>query len=534
MPSPPVSARLPLSPATGAYSVTAALSGAKLGDYTVTAVNGTLTVAPAPLLVSVASTSKLASAANPAFSVSYQGFVLGQTASVLGGNLTFSTTASAASGVGGYVVTASGLSASNYAISFVSGGLIVTPAPLLVVPGNEGRLYGAANPVLTGTITGLENGDPITATYTTSAAATSAVGVYPINAALNDPMNLLGNYTVTITAGTLTITPAPLVVTPGSFARPYGAANPALTGTISGLENNDPISAVYTASAGAGSNTGSYPIVVTLNDPGYWLRNYTVTTTAGTLTINAAPLVVTPGSFARLYGAANPTFTGTLSGVENGDAITASFSTPADASSAAGPYSITAAACRCRSLRLQRHGQPGDPDRHPGAAGGDRRQCVESLRHRQSHLRCRLPGLRPWPVGQRAGGQSDLQHAGHGRQRRWRLCGLGQRSDLEQLCHHLRQRHAERDPGAAGGHARRREPPLRRGQPDPDRDDHRSGEQRRDHRGVYNVSHCLQRTIGGYPDQRDAARTDPTKRLGNYNGDDQHARTLTINAARWW
>ena len=78
-----------------------------------------INVDPAPLVVTVANASKVYGAANPAFSVGYQGFVLGQTASALGGNLTFSTTATAASGVGGYTVSASGLTSSNYAISFV-------------------------------------------------------------------------------------------------------------------------------------------------------------------------------------------------------------------------------------------------------------------------------------------------------------------------------------------------------------------------------------------------------------------------------
>ena len=97
---------------------------------------------------------------------------------------------------------------------------------------------------------------------------------------------------MTTSAGNLTITPAPLVVTPDSFTRVYGAANPALTGTITGLENNDPISATYTTSADAASDAGTDPITATLNDPTDRLGNYTVTTNAGTLTITLLPLVV--------------------------------------------------------------------------------------------------------------------------------------------------------------------------------------------------------------------------------------------------
>ena len=183
----------------------------------------------------------------------------------MGGNLTFSTTATAASGVGAYTVSASGLNASNYALSFESGTLNVTPAPLVVTPNNESRLYGAASPTLTGTITGLENNDPITAAYTTSADAASDAGTDPITATLNDPTNRLGNYTVTTSAGTLTITPAPLVVTPNSFARLYGAANPTLTGTLSGVENGDTVTASFSTLANASSAAGLYSFTAALS-----------------------------------------------------------------------------------------------------------------------------------------------------------------------------------------------------------------------------------------------------------------------------
>src|SRR5438067_12215394 len=41
-----------------------------------------------------------------------------------------------------------------------------------------------------------------------------------------------------------------------------------------------------------------------------------------------------------VYGYANPTFTGSISGVQNGDAVTLSFSTGADATSGVGSYAI--------------------------------------------------------------------------------------------------------------------------------------------------------------------------------------------------
>src|SRR5439155_1152359 len=46
--------------------------------------------------------------ANPTFTARYDGFVLGQTTSVLGGALAFDTPATASSDVGGYAVTPKG------------------------------------------------------------------------------------------------------------------------------------------------------------------------------------------------------------------------------------------------------------------------------------------------------------------------------------------------------------------------------------------------------------------------------------------
>ena len=79
-------------------------------------------------------------------------------------------------------------------------------AALTVVAANQTRAYGAANPVFTGTITGIQAPDVITAFYGTSASAGSPVGTYPIVAKLSGAN--LGNYVVTNTPGVLSITPA--------------------------------------------------------------------------------------------------------------------------------------------------------------------------------------------------------------------------------------------------------------------------------------------------------------------------------------
>jgi hypothetical protein len=83
--------------------------------------------------------------------------------------------------------------------------VMVTPAPLSVTASNATRPYGVSNPVFTGLIVGLQNGDNITASYTCAALPNSPAGMYPILATLTDPNGRLSNYRVSISNGTLTV-----------------------------------------------------------------------------------------------------------------------------------------------------------------------------------------------------------------------------------------------------------------------------------------------------------------------------------------
>src|SRR5206468_10989835 len=85
---------------------------------------------------------------------------------------------------------------SNYTVTSNGGTLTITPAALSVTAANASRLYGDANPLFAGTITGIKNADNITATYASAAVATSAVGPFPIVPTLVDPGTKLVHYTV--------------------------------------------------------------------------------------------------------------------------------------------------------------------------------------------------------------------------------------------------------------------------------------------------------------------------------------------------
>jgi hypothetical protein len=217
---------------------------------------------------------------------------------------------------------------------------VVTAASLTVAANNAARAYGATNPVFGGTLAGLVNGDNITATFGSIATTNSPVGPYNIVPALVDPNSKLGNYTVSATNGTLTVTAANLTASANNASRAYGATNPVFGGTLNGVVNGDNITATFSSVATTNSPVGPYSIVPALVDPSSKLGNYVVTATNGTLTVTTASLTVVANNASRAYGATNPSFTGTITGVLNGDNITATYSTIADAGSHAGTYPI--------------------------------------------------------------------------------------------------------------------------------------------------------------------------------------------------
>jgi hypothetical protein len=67
---------------------------------------------------------------------------------------------------------------------------------------------------------------------------------------------------------------------------------------------------------------------------------YPASTQIATFAVNKAALTVAANNAARVFGGANPTFTGTLAGAVNGDVLTETFATTATAASPVGGYAI--------------------------------------------------------------------------------------------------------------------------------------------------------------------------------------------------
>ena len=146
------------SPVAGnPYAITA--SGAVDSDYSISYVSGSLNVTPVALTITADDQTQVYGAGLPILTASYTGFVNGDTPASLDTSPTFSTTATATSGAGTYVITASGAVDSDYTISYMGGTLIISQATLTVTADNLIRPEGQDNPPLTYTITGFVNGD---------------------------------------------------------------------------------------------------------------------------------------------------------------------------------------------------------------------------------------------------------------------------------------------------------------------------------------------------------------------------------------
>jgi hypothetical protein len=153
--------------------------------------------------------------------------------------------------------------------------------------------------------------------------------------------------------GDLTVNKAPLSVTANNKEKFYGDAltGADFSGTLTGVKNNDAITASY-SSTGAAANSGvnTYPIVPAINATAAVLANYEAPVlTNGTLTVKQAPITIKANDASRYYNQPNPAFSYTIvsGSFKNGDldnGVSVVLSTTAPATAQAGStYPITVA-----------------------------------------------------------------------------------------------------------------------------------------------------------------------------------------------
>ena len=182
--------------AVDTYEIAIALGSLASTNYSFILTNGTLTVGKAALVVTADSAARLYGATNPVLTVSYSGFVNGESAEVLAGVPALTVAASSNTPPGNYAITAGPgtLSAANYDFTYTAGTLTISPASLTVRANAEVRVYGATNPVFTASYSGFVNSETL---------ETSGVLGSPLlecQAGISSPV---GSYTISCTNGTL-------------------------------------------------------------------------------------------------------------------------------------------------------------------------------------------------------------------------------------------------------------------------------------------------------------------------------------------
>ncbi len=296
------------------------------------AATNTLNVSRASLIITANHDSKVYNglAYGGGNGVSYDGFVNGETADVLGGTLVYGGSSQGAVNAGIYAIIPSGLTSGNYQISFVNGTLTVSPAALTVTADPKSKVYGAIDPTLTHQITSgaLVGTDALTGGLTRVAGEN--VGLYAIQ---QGTLSAGGNYNLTFVGANLEITKAPLTVTADGKSKVYGTADPTLTHQITSgaLVGTDTLSGAL--SRAAGENVGVYAINQGSLSAG---DNYNLTFVGANLEITPAFLTVTADAGqGKLYGAADPALTYTPS-----EAVTFSGALARAAGEDVGSYAI--------------------------------------------------------------------------------------------------------------------------------------------------------------------------------------------------
>ncbi|WP_211299952.1 YDG domain-containing protein, partial [Cecembia rubra] len=194
------------------------ISGASASNYSLVQPSFSANITAKALTVAADDRNKVYDGeAFTAFTVSYDGFIEGEDAADLDGELIFTIDpAGPAVNAGTYLITPSGLTSDNYDITFVAGTLEITKAVLTVTADDKNKVYdGEAFTAFTVSYEGFIEGEDAAdlggiLLFTTDPAGPAVnAGTYVIT-----PEGLTSdNYDITFVAGTLEITKAVLTVT---------------------------------------------------------------------------------------------------------------------------------------------------------------------------------------------------------------------------------------------------------------------------------------------------------------------------------
>jgi hypothetical protein len=288
---PVASASASSSSPTGVYTIAA--SGGLDDNYDFSYSAGELTIIKAGITATAENKSRDYKSNNPAFTVSYSGFVNGDNEAEIDMIPVASTVATTGSVVGVYPISLTGGSDANYAFTLVPGSLTITKAQIAVTADNKARSYGELNPLFTITYSGLSSqDDPIDTPPVASSVATttSNAGTYDITVSGGSD----NNFEFTYQKGTLSIGKKPLTATADNKQRVYGSSNPEFTITYIGFADGDgPNSLDIPPSVVSTATNATPPGQSSITPSGGSDLNYSFIYASGTFTITKASQIIT-------------------------------------------------------------------------------------------------------------------------------------------------------------------------------------------------------------------------------------------------
>jgi hypothetical protein len=265
-------------------------------NYDITFVPANLTITQRPITVTATATTKQYGATDPTFDYSVTTGSL-----VSGGALTGALGRESGANVGSYAMTIGTLANSNYNITFVPANFTITQRPITVTAAAKSKEYGASDPVFTHTVTtgSLVVGDVLTGSL--SRVTGENIGTYAI---LRGTVGNT-NYDITYVGALLTVTQRPITVTADAVTKEFGAADPALTYSITtgSLVVGDALTG--SLSRASGETVGTYLIAqATLTN-----SNYAITYVPANLSVTQRAITVTAAAKSKEYGATDPELT---------------------------------------------------------------------------------------------------------------------------------------------------------------------------------------------------------------------------------
>ena len=297
-------------------------------NYTNASATVAINVAKAKLTVAADNKSRAYGVVNPEFTGTITGVTNGDKITPA-----YSCSATIASPTGNYSIIPS-LSdpdgkLDNYIAALNNGILTVQKATGSVTLTNLTQIYDGTPKAISATTS--PTGLTVAIAYDGKTNAPVAAGTYAVTAAVNDT-----NYQATAQVSLVIQKATPSVTWANPTDIVYGT--PLGAGQMNAMANI-PGSFVYNPASGNVLNAGNGQALAVAFTPTD-ASNYTNASATVAINVAKAKLTVAADNKSRAYGAINPDYTGTITGITNGDKIAPAYSCSATTASPVGNYSI--------------------------------------------------------------------------------------------------------------------------------------------------------------------------------------------------